>query len=63
METIHIRYALSKQVPSIAAEARFETSYGELHLHGADARKIAALVDKLLRAKLRAAERIAAKGR
>jgi hypothetical protein len=63
METDRIGYALSKQVPSIAHEARFETTYGELHLYGADARKIAALVERLLRAKLKAAERIAAKGR
>ncbi len=63
MEPDHIRYALSKQVPDIARCARFETSYGELHLYGADARKIAALVERLLRARLKHAERIAARGR
>lgn len=63
METDRIRYALSKQVSDIAHEARFDTRYGELHLVGADARKIAALVEKLLRARLKHAERIAAIGR
>jgi hypothetical protein len=58
METDRIRYALSKQVPDMAREVRIETSYGELHLVGADARKIAALVEKLLRARLRQAERL-----
>ena len=63
METHLIQYALSKQVPAMAHEVRIETSYGELALYGADARKVAALVERLLRAKLKAAERIAAKGR
>lgn len=63
MEPDHIRYALSKQVSDIARCARFETSYGELHLYEADARKIAALVERLLRAKLKQAERVKAKGR
>jgi hypothetical protein len=63
MEADHIRYALSKQVPDMAREVRIETSYGTLYLYGADARKIAALVERLMRAKLRQAERIAAKGR
>jgi hypothetical protein len=57
MQTDRIRYALSKQVPDMAHEVRIETSYGELQLYGADARKIAALVEKLLRARLRQAER------
>lgn len=57
METDRIRYALSKQVPDMAREVRIETSYGELQLYGADARRIAALVEKLLRARLRQAER------
>jgi len=63
METDRIRYALSKQVPDMAREVRIETSYGELQLYGADARKIAALVDKLLRARLRQAERLEQQGR
>jgi len=63
METHLIRYALSKQVPAMAYEVRIETSYGELALYGADARKVAALVEKLLHARLKQAERIAAKGR
>ncbi|WP_438860417.1 hypothetical protein, partial [Achromobacter spanius] len=63
MEHIHILYALSKQVPDMAREVRIETSYGELALYGADARKVAALVERLLRAKLKQAERNAAKER
>ena len=63
MEHIHILYALAKQVPDMAREVRIETSYGELALYGADAHKVAALVEKLLQAKLKAAEPIAAKGR
>ena len=63
MEHIHILYALSKQVPDMAREVRIETSYGTVNLYGADARKVAALVERLLRAKLKAAERKAAKGR
>lgn len=57
MHPDEIRYALCKQVPDIAVWATFSTSYGELRLVGADARKIAALVEKLLRARLRQAER------
>jgi len=63
MHPDEIRYALSKQVPDIAYWAMFETCYGPLKLTGADARKIAALVEKLLRAKLKQVERITAKGR
>lgn len=63
MQPDHIRYALSKQVPDIARYAQFQTSYGELYLHGADACQVAALVEKLLRAKLTRAERIELSGR
>lgn len=58
-----IRYALSKQVPDIAYEARFETSYGALSLVGADARKVAALVERLLRSRLKRLERAAERRR
>lgn len=63
MDQLRILYALAKQVPDMAREVRIETNYGTVSLYGADARKVAALVERLLRAKLKAAERIAAKGR
>jgi len=63
MDQLSILYALAKQVPDMAREVRIETGYGELALYGADARKVAALVERLLRAKLKQAKRIAAKGR
>jgi hypothetical protein len=50
--TLRIEYALAKQVPEIARVARFDTAYGELRLTGGDAKKVAALVSKLLRVKL-----------
>jgi len=50
-------YALSKQVPDMARGVTFETNYGELALSGRDAERVAALVRKLLEARLRAAER------
>ena len=63
MDIDRILYALSKQVPEIACEAHFETAYGGLTLYGADARKVAALVERLLRARLKQAERAAGTGR
>jgi hypothetical protein len=59
MNADQIMYALCEQVPQIAYCAKLETTYGGLTLSGADARKIAALVDKLLRARLKRIERAA----
>jgi len=52
-----LRYALAKQVPDMARGVIVQTSYGELTLHGRDAERVAALVRRLLEARLRAAER------
>lgn len=48
-----IQYALAKQVPDIACHAVFETNYGQLQLDSEDSKKVADLVERLLRAKLR----------
>lgn len=48
-----IEYALAKQVPDIRCHAVFETNYGQLQLDDLDAHKVAVLVEKLLRAKLK----------
>jgi len=50
-------YALSKQVPDMARGVILETNYGELTLTGRDAERVAALVRRLLEARLRSAER------
>lgn len=47
-----LSYALAKQAPCIARQAVFGTDYGELCLDEADTREVAALVIRLLRAKL-----------
>lgn len=52
---LHIEYALAKQVPDIRCHAVFETNYGQLRLDDLDSHKVAVLVEKLLRAKLRKA--------
>ena len=48
-----IGYALSKQVPEMRCGVILQTHYGELHLHDEDAQQVAALVQRLLEAKLR----------
>ena len=52
-----LRYALAKQVPDLAWGVILETGYGTLRLTGRDAERVAALVRRLLEARLRAAER------
>jgi hypothetical protein len=54
-----IGYALSKQVPDMARGVTVHTNYGELTLCGRDAERVAALVRRLLEARLRQAERMA----
>lgn len=51
-----LRYALVKQVPDLEYAVILETNYGTLRLRGRDAEKVAALVRRLLEAKLRAME-------
>lgn len=48
-----LSYALAKQVPDISTHATFETNYGQLRLDYEDSQKVAALVEKLLRNKLK----------
>jgi uncharacterized membrane protein affecting hemolysin expression len=62
MTVDEIGYALSKQVPDMAHGVILQTAYGELMLDGRDAERVAALVRKLLQARLRAAERHDATG-
>lgn len=51
MSEFDLGYALAKQVPDLASGVTFETNYGRLHLDQGDSRKVAALVEKLLRKK------------
>lgn len=57
MDAQTLRYALSKQVPDMRYGLTLETTYGSLVLVGSDAAQVADLVEKLLRAKLKRAER------
>lgn len=57
LDEYELGYALSKQVPAMRYEVRLDTSYGELALTGRDAERVAALVQKLLEAKLRKLQR------
>ena len=57
MNVLEITYALAKQVPAMRYRVTRDTDYGSLTLEGPDAEQIAALVQKLLEAKLDALER------
>lgn len=57
MTTDEIGYALSKQVPDLTRGVILQTAYGELALHGRDAERVAALVQRLLEVRLRRAQR------
>lgn len=52
---LRIEYALAKQVPDMVRGCTIETSYGSIRLEPEDSQKVAALVEKLLRKKLRSA--------
>lgn len=56
-DELHLRYALAKQVPDMAGGVTLCTNYGDLALHGRDAERVAALVRRLLEARLRGYER------
>ena len=62
MDAQALRYALSKQVPEMRHGLTLETTDGSLVLVGTDAAQVDDLVEKLLRAKLKQAEREARKG-
>ncbi len=55
-----LRYALAKQVPDMGRGVTLQTNYGDVTLYERDAERIAALVRKLLEARLRRLERAAA---
>lgn len=57
MDAQALRYALAKQVPAMRDGLTLETTYGSLDLVGSDAAQVAELVEKLLQAKLKRAER------
>jgi hypothetical protein len=57
MTVDELRYALSKQVPDMRRGVTLETSYGDVTLYERDAEKVAALVQRLLEARLRRLER------
>ncbi|MFN7643333.1 MAG: hypothetical protein ACK5PW_09665 [Burkholderiales bacterium] len=57
MDAQALRYALSKQVPDMRYGLTLETTYGSLVLVGRDAAQVAELVERLLQAKLKQAER------
>ncbi len=57
MDEFEVSYALCKQVPAMRREVRLETDYGALLLAGQDAAQVAAVVERLLRARLRQLER------
>ena len=57
MTVDEIGYALSKQVPAMRREVILHTHYGELHLQDEDAARVAALVQRMLEAKLRKLQR------
>lgn len=48
-----IEYALAKQVPDMQRGCTIETNYGGIRLDPADAAQVSALVERLLRAKLK----------
>jgi hypothetical protein len=62
MDLEALRYALAKKVPDLRHGLTLHTGYGPLILLGDDAIKVAALVEKLLHARLKQAEREARKG-
>ena len=52
MDAFDLGYALSKQVPAMRRDVTLGTDYGDLVLYGEDAVQVAALVERLLKAKL-----------
>lgn len=52
-DEIITRYALSKQVGSIARGAVFQTSYGELRLTAEESEPVAKLIERILKKRLR----------
>jgi hypothetical protein len=59
-DEMHLRYALAKQVPDMCRGVTLHTNYGDVTLYERDAEQVAALVQRLLEARLRRLERDAA---
>ena len=53
MRMEQVMYALAKQVPAMRNEVILHTSYGDILLYEADAARVAALMQRMLEAKLR----------
>lgn len=56
MNEDQISWALSRVVPAMESSVTIDTSYGGLVLEGDDAKRVQAVVENLLRAKLRKAQ-------
>lgn len=56
MNAAELGYALSRQVPAMREAVELRTAYGVLVLYAMDASAVAAVVERLLRARLRVIE-------
>lgn len=52
MDALELSYALAKQVPAMRLTVTLDTDYGALVLEGEEAAQVAALVERLLEARL-----------
>ena len=58
MQEGHVLYALAKQVPAMRREVTLHGNYGEFTLYDQDAARVAAVVEKILRRKLKQLEKL-----
>ena len=56
MNAVELAYALSRQVPAMRDAVELHTTYGVLVLYADEAGAVAAVVERLLRARLRGIE-------
>lgn len=56
MNAAELGYVLSRQVPAMREEVELHTAHGVLVLYAMDASAVAAVVERLLRARLREIE-------
>ncbi|HET7662743.1 MAG TPA: hypothetical protein VFK31_03810 [Rhodanobacteraceae bacterium] len=57
MDVLELSYALAKHIPAMRRAVTLDTDYGELVLQGEEAAQVAALVERLLEARLAKLER------
>lgn len=57
MDAFELSYALAKHIPAMRQTVTLDTDYGELVLQGEEAAQVAALVERLLEARLAKLER------